>query len=301
MIILRFDGGLGNQMYHYVMYRLLCKTYPEHKVVIDITSYNRGETHNGYELETVFNQINLPKARNYDCFLCSNYFPTKSNSWIWVSCEKIYNRLKAKGVIRPSKYFFRESDWDKFSNNVVLNKDKTYYLDCRWNYQFSYYSAWKDELMKDFCFAQPILEKEILDILYKYETVGIHVRAGDYLKSDFDILTEKYYRCAIDKIREYVQNPYFVIVSDSYSYAKEILGFLNDKKLYFVHSHQGRDSFQDMQILSKCRHNIIANSTFSYWAAEINPNKEKIVIAPKRYSKKQENFVVPPSWIKLDI
>ena len=54
MIILRFDGGLGNQMYHYVMYKLLKKTFPEHQVVIDITSYNRQLTHNGYELEYVF-------------------------------------------------------------------------------------------------------------------------------------------------------------------------------------------------------------------------------------------------------
>ena len=127
------------------------------------------------------------------------------------------------------------------------------------------------------------------------------MRAGDYLNSDFDILTQQYYRDAIDKMQQYVQNPYFVIVSDDYNYAKEILGFMNDDKMYFIPSHQGRDSFQDMQILSKCKHNIIANSTFSYWAAELNSNEEKIVIAPKRYSKKQENFIVPSDWIQLDI
>ena len=301
MIILRFDGGLGNQMYHYVMYKLLKKTFPEHQVVIDITSYNRQLTHNGYELEYVFPQINIQKAKVKDLLCCSYYFPVSKNSLLSVGCDKIYSKLKQSGLIKPPKHYIRESNWNVFKEKANLSRSETYYLDCRWDYQENYYFEWKDELLRDFDFGQPISEEEIQDILYKHETVGIHVRAGDYLNSDFDILTQQYYRDAIDKMQQYVQNPYFVIVSDDYNYAKEILGFMNDDKLYFIPSHQGRDSFQDMQILSKCKHNIIANSTFSYWAAELNSNEEKIVIAPKRYSKKQENFIVPSDWIQLDI
>ncbi len=301
MIILRFDGGLGNQMYHYTVYKLLQKNFPEHEIIIDITSYQEGVSHNGYELEKIFPKINIRKATSKE-LVGITYYPVVRYQGIY---GKLYRKgfywLKKRKLIAPPKNYLRESEWDVFLEKAVLQPEQRYYIECRWNYSYHYYEGFRTELLDDFEFCDDRLEEQIENILLEPETVSVHVRAGDYIGSDFDILRMDYYRQAISYMRKELSNPYFIIVSDDESYARNMLSFIQEDNVVYIKTHQRQEAYKDMLILSRCKHNIIANSTFSYWAAEINSNQNKIVIAPGRYSKVHSEFIVPEKWVKISV
>ena len=133
-------------------------------------------------------------------------------------------------------------------------------------------------------------------------SVSIHVRRGDYLNGYYfetlgKICDIDYYKRAIALINKEVNDPYFYIFSDDPGYVAENLKIENAT---YVDFNRGRDSWQDMYLMSQCKHNIIANSTFSWWGAWLNTNLNKIVIAPNRWFANMDNDeIVLPEWIRL--
>ena len=107
-------------------------------------------------------------------------------------------------------------------------------------------------------------------------------------------------QCISFFIKEKVENPVFYVFSDDPDWAKNNLGI----EATFVSHNSGDDSWQDMYLMSKCTHNIIANSSFSFWGAMLNKNENKIVIAPKKWFndndiEKSTKDIYPENWIKL--
>ena len=133
----------------------------------------------------------------------------------------------------------------------------------------------------------------------KNRTVSIHVRMGDYVnhKSLGEVCTLDYYRKAILKIEEKIQNPIYIIFSNDIVWCKENFKLSN---VEFVDWNSGELSFRDMQLMSLCNNNIIANSSFSWWGAFLNSNKYKTVIAPKTWTKEDvAEDLIPKDWYRL--
>ena len=136
----------------------------------------------------------------------------------------------------------------------------------------------------------------------RYNSVSIHVRRGDYLNGYYyetlgKICDIAYYQRAIGTIKERVDNPHFYIFSDDPDYVTENLTIENAT---FVNFNRGNDSWQDMYLMSQCKHNIIANSTFSWWGAWLNNNPQKVVVAPSHWFANMDNDeIVLPEWIRL--
>lgn len=181
---------------------------------------------------------------------------------------------------------------------------------------FSYfYGTWQSE---DYFFDKQLIRNsfrfEVLKISYKThsiakllmsgggDTVSVHVRRRDYLSQQFstgfgNCCPLDYYKRAINLIRGKFSDPKFVFFSDDMNWVIENLNV--EDAIYVNHNH-GCDSWQDMYLMSLCDHNIIANSTFSWWGAWLNNNKNKVVIAPKKWwSTMEHDDVVPSSWIRL--
>ena len=118
----------------------------------------------------------------------------------------------------------------------------------------------------------------ILQQIKSSNSVSIHVRRGDYVGTSFDVVTEHYYKKAIEYIEERVDNPCFFVFSDNTAYVEELFKDIPNKRI--VDCNRGAESFRDMQFMSMCKNNIITNSTFSEWGALLNRNKEKMVIYP---------------------
>ena len=134
-------------------------------------------------------------------------------------------------------------------------------------------------------------------------SVSIHVRHGDYVKysNKFKLLDLDYYTSAIEYIRSKINNPTFFIFTDDIDYVRNKLGFSGDNFIYV--SGNGIPDYEDLVLMSKCSHNIIANSSFSFWAGWLNQNRDKVVIAPKilRSDFKDTSDFIPDylEWIRL--
>ena len=136
------------------------------------------------------------------------------------------------------------------------------------------------------------------------DSVSLHIRRGDYLLPENrelfgGICTLDYYRRAIDYILDKVKNPFFFIFSNDIVWVKENMNISNS---LFITWNSGKDSWQDMFLMSKCKHNIIANSTFSWWGAWLNKNPQKIVISPSRFFNVSNNSdIVPDTWTSIQV
>lgn len=121
----------------------------------------------------------------------------------------------------------------------------------------------------------------ILDRIKSCESIAIHVRKGDYVlypEIFGGICTREYYYNSIKYVKSKIRNCVFFVFSDDIDYAKELL---ENEKIIIVDWNRGKDSFFDMFLMSHCRYMILANSTFSYWAAILNKEVEEVICPPK--------------------
>ena len=136
------------------------------------------------------------------------------------------------------------------------------------------------------------------------KSVSLHVRRGDFVNnpqtfSHHGVCEPGYYREAIGKIKEQHTDLEVFVFSDDMDWAKA--NITTDLPVTFVNG-AGRQDFEDLYLMSLCRHNIIANSSFSWWGAWLNPNPEKIVVAPARWFNDKNTDtkdLLPPEWVKL--
>lgn len=205
---------------------------------------------------------------------------------------------------KNSIYLLLEKQFE-FNPAYLHTQDNTYVIG---NFQSEkYFSAIQDEIRKDFQFKIP-LEKENEQWKNKIEnfsSVSLHIRRGDYLSiaknvSKFAQLSLQYYYDAIKYISAKIDNPIFFIFSDDSEWVKANLK--TDFQTHFIDSNKGKNSYCDMQLMSYCKHNIIANSTFSWWGAWLNNNQDKMVIAPNAWFADisiNSQDIIPSKWIKL--
>ena len=165
-----------------------------------------------------------------------------------------------------------------------------------------YFIQIKDTILREIIPVSP-LTIEIQDIVNnirsKDDSVSIHIRRGDYVDNiHHNVCDLDYYYKAIEYIKTKTQNPTFFIFSDDIQWAKENLKIEN---CVYV-SNPNLKEYEEMIIMSECHHNIIANSTFSWWAAYLNKNHDKSIIAPKQWtnSKTADQLeILPSGWVQL--
>ncbi len=203
----------------------------------------------------------------------------------------------------------------KFKNNFFKEKDKWFddrintlsnwvYLSGYWQSE-KYFNDIKDILLNDITPKDDIwiTNKNLIIEIEKSNSVSIHFRRTDYklhitnLKSGLKTCNIDYYIRAINIIWEKVKSPVYYIFSDNIDEIKKESIFndkkdltFKDNKVYFVNNNLWENSYIDLILMSKCKHNIIANSSFSWWGAWLNTNINKIVLAPKkRFSSEIKN------------
>ena len=274
MKIVKFQGGLGNQMFQYAFLLALKKASNE-DVYIDISEYSRHKQHNGYELKRVFGICNeiasIHDIWKYTCIFRND----------------IINRIYIK-ISRFRKSDIKEINSYKYLPGILTEHRDGYY-DGYWQC-FKYFDCCSDDIIRYFTFV-PATDSQNCDIIERInndnKSVSLHIRRGDYLKSDIyrGLCGIEYYTKAILYVRSLLGDGiFFYIFSDDIQWCREnILCLLNKDKFIFVDWNSESQSFRDMQLMSLCRANIIANSSFSWWAAYLNKRNDKIVIAPEKW------------------
>lgn len=275
MIIVQVAGGLGNQLQQYALYRKFLSLGKEAK--LDISWFDSANQEKGIlarrELELAFFE-QLPFE------VC-----TEGEKEKLIGKEGISGKLKRK-LLPASVCWFRES---QMYHPEIFQMEDMYisgYFACE-----KYYADILPDLRKIIHFPVSSNQENLkmAGEIQNCEAVSVHIRRGDYLDAQNaalfgNICTERYYEGAVHDIRERCSCPHFYIFSDDAAYAKE---HFQGEEYTVVDINRGRDSFYDMWLMSKCKHNICANSTFSFWGARLNPNENKIMIRPTIHRNNQ--------------
>lgn len=267
-------------MFEYAFYRELC--YRGMDVQIDLSLYDYVKMHNGYELDRIFQIGHSGEAdirnRKLHILFLRLLLKFKPSFYIYTEKPDIHD-LKALEQY-SGRYFSGYWQSESFFPDVMEDIRKTYVFQ----------NIDNDNRQK----AMQIREKN---------SVSLHIRRGDYIGMDLyaNCCTEEYYSKALRQITNHIDAPYFYVFSNDPFWADDFMeSFHVDYEV--VSMNQGKKSYQDMFLMSSCKHNIIANSSFSWWGAWLNSNPFKIVIAPRKwYQDKATTYshIVPDSWIKL--
>lgn len=295
MIIVKLIGGLGNQMFQYAAGRRSANINNT-ELKLDITGYQNQEgiTPRKYAL----NIYNI-KEDFADIEEINNFKGINQN------LLKIFIRKLAKFT----KPYFQQSyvvqRFFQFDPNILKVKDGTY-LQGHWASE-RYFKDIENIIREEFTFKKKPdeINKNLINKMTCSNSVSIHIRRGDYVLDEktnkhHGVCNLDYYLDAVDFIVKRVKNPYFYIFSDDPGWVKQNLK-INYPNIVVDHNFRKKD-YEDIRLMSNCKHNIIANSSFSWWGAWLNNNKKKIVVAPKRWFNDRlisTGYLISKSWTKL--
>lgn len=287
MIIVRIWGGLGNQLFQYAMARSLALRKND-VLKLDI----------GYFLNQSQWQNELIK------FGIDNKIAATSDEVSAIrGSDGIIQRNIRKSVLRSAFYphYYKETTPTIFDENVN-NYQSSIYLDGYWQ-NHKYFQDYSEAIIQE---LTPTIElsstvRNYVSLLSQEQSIALHVRRGDYvtdakIKSVHGVCDMEYYERAVSYMESRIEDPCFYVFSDDIKWCKQKFPFV--KKIHFV-DDVGL-ALEELFIMSCCKHNVIANSTFSWWGAFLNKNPEKQVVAPlKWFNDGRETDIVPHSWIKL--
>lgn len=285
-------GGLGNQMSQYAFYLSLRNKFGESVKALNLCFSTE---HNGLELPIVFNAVKTKFINNYFIYLmvrimASNRFPLLLNFF-----KGMMKKLRIDWINEDYKYSFRPEVFHE------VESDYLFFLG-GWHCD-RYFIDIEKEIRGLYKFDLNKLTKEgvnIIEQIINSESVSIHVRRGDYQtvgsKLFGPVCDLSYFMNAIDKVKNKLGAVDFFVFSDDLDWVKKNLKI----NATYVESNSRLNSWQDMMMMSCCKHNIISNSSFSWWAAWLNKNPNKIIICPSKFiSTEDVTDVYPESWIKI--
>ena len=294
MVIVRLNGGIGNQMFQYAAARRIAHV---NKVPLKLDLSWFGEvgpwTKRYYELDAfklsadiaTIDEIHRLKSRTNKTHY--KYLP-------FFIKDRFFNTKKSH--IREKYYNFDPG---------ILKLKSNIYLDGYWQSE-KYFKDIEIVLRNDFSFRTDAdnKNKEYIRLIESTESVSVHIRRGDYVSSSktkafHGVCSLSYYEEAICRIREQINEPVFFVFSDEIEWVKANLS-INAETYYvdFNGPDRGRD---DLRLMSICKHHIIANSSFSWWGAWLCSHLNKLIYAPKKWfeNKIDTSDNIPESWIKI--
>lgn len=291
MDIVRFKGGLGNQMFQYAFIEALKSRGREVKG--SIGGYLKNPNTRSYFLTKVFPEIDLDYVTDCEFDIIDNE---------WRKIKQNEERRKEFCNDYVNRFFWVED---------IKNEPCTYHPEVFLTRECTFVGHWQSEkyfknirniLVSKFFFTKLIPKlREFGEMLTESNYTSVHVRRGDYLlyPDVYMVCTIDYYLKAINYIKQKESYTKFIFFSDDIGWVKEHIK-ISDALYFNNNMFESYEDWYDMYLISKCKHNIIANSTFSWWGAWLNQNINKIVIAPRRWHNNNSTpDIWCDEWIKL--
>lgn len=274
MVIVEAAGGLGNQLQQYALYRKFVRMGVEARLDVswfERTAWEAGVTQRRLELD------------RFDRLIYENCTPEEKAALI--GSDGVMGKLRRR-FFPGSVRWFRES---QMYHPEIFGFEDMYlsgYFACE-----KYYADILYDLRERIQFppgGSP-LNQEMAHRMEEDRSVSVHIRRGDYLTGENaklfgNICTDAYYEKALDAVRERVPGAHFYLFSDDTAYVRE---HYRGAEYTVVDINHGEDSFYDIWLMSRCKHHICANSTFSFWGARLNGNEDKIMIRPTVHKNSQ--------------
>ena len=289
MIIVKLIGGLGNQMFQYAVGRALADKN-DCSLRLDISGFSDYPLRR-YELGALDIRADIASAEEVARFRGAK------------PPHPLIDRVK-KAIRWPQPGIFMERGFA--FDPEVLDLTPPNYLEGYWQSE-KYFCHIVDVLRRDFTLASALNgeNQAILRKMTGTESVSLHVRRGDYVTNAHTaqyhgVCSLDYYRAAVKHIAEHVYAPNFFVFSDDTDWVEANLEI--DHPMTLVRVNGPDQGVLDMALMKSCRHHIIANSSFSWWGAWLNPSHEKHVVAPSRWFNQgalDTRDLIPESWVRL--
>ncbi len=288
MKIVKLKGGLGNQLFQY-SYAYLLKKESNENIKIDLSSYN----------SNIDDNIRKPRILKMNVSL-----PTATRKELDDIC--LFNHNDS---IYSLKYKYKLIAENIFNRNYYLEKNRAY-IDPSKIQKFlffdGYWQSWKyvdeviDEIRQEFVPNYDLHDSttKMIDEVKGVNSVFVGVRKGDYAseKKHYGSFGNEYYQNAMRHISSLVENPVFYVFSNDIAWVKENLDF-SGFNVKYREKADIIDDFEDFIIMSECKHSIIINSTYHWWAARLRENENKIIVAPEKWFFDNKPIdIIPPHW-----
>jgi hypothetical protein len=299
MIIVELMGGLGNQMFQYALGRhlsLMNKT----SLKLDLTRLEERAPGNNYvlrnyELDKYHHNAQVVEKNELAYFIPVRSFTSKV-------LYRVKERLGLVSIKHEAGFEFQPE---------ILMSGKNTYLSGYWQSE-KYFSSISETIRNDFAIKKSLLSdisnletfRNILLKMSQTNSVSVHFRRGDYvsnplIEEKYGTYSPAYYQKAISLIKSKIEQPHFFLFSDEPGWLKSNIEFKDPFTI--IEGYQG---YIDMFLMSQCKHNIIANSSFSWWGAWLNDNHAKTVIAPLKWfvsddENNQTKDLIPEEWERI--
>ncbi len=295
MIIVKLTGGIGNQMFQYATARRI--SYVNNtQLHVDLSWFNESglSANRKYELDVlnIVSEIATPSD-------ITAFKTRKQNPFL----RRLPNFLK-KIVFHTNQTHIIEKSFS--FDPAILNIKDNVYLDGYWQSE-KYFIDIEQIIRKEFTFKIDPTERnrQTSNIIASTESVAVHIRRGDYVthaqaNAFHGLCSLEYYQLAADEIAKQVINPIFFVFSDDIEWVKDNVK-LNYKTVFIDHNDPDQ-GYEDLRLMSLCKHQIIANSSFSWWGAWLNSSPHKIIIAPRMWFQKTSQDtrdLIPFKWRRL--
>lgn len=293
MQIVKIIGGLGNQLFQYAFGKAL-EENTGMKVFYDLEDFNEK-----YKLRKI-------SLQHFNVRL--DFADPKEIKRL----KSLYNKIRYGIYDLSNGLFINENrlnyykEENSFFNKKAFSLNNDVYIAGYWQSE-KYFSHIKDIIRSDLKFISNPSDTNLIaiDKICNCNSISLHIRRGDYLtnpsaKKIYSICSIEYYENAINFISERVINPIFFVFSDDIQWVKNNLG--NKHPMIFVDHNDDDHNYEDLRLMSLCKHHVIANSTFGWWGAWLNNKHDKIIIAPNKWfndDSRSSLDLIPQNWIRL--
>jgi len=296
-IVVRQTSGLGNQLFQYAAGQYLAKRHGASLRIaheLDKNVHMHG-AHRPVMLQKFSIAAPINEANAFDRFILSVRPQLQTLNGVVQSLRRIQVfREPANATattVRPSF--------------PVARSTRRVYLQGYWQ-DSAMVSEVEPELRRQLSLVNPLGERSLAvqrQIQSSQHPVSLHLRRGDYLTvfGTSAVLPIDYYRTAVEAMQSRFPNSTFFVFSDDASYARELFG--QDPRFQIVDHNDSLSAHEDLMLMATCHHHIIANSTFSWWGAWLNPRRDKVVVAPSKWLgfETASSIIAFPSWTLVEV
>ncbi len=311
MIIVKMRAGLGNQMFMYAAARRMQEEIGG-SLCLDYSEYGKNdlgkpEIDHGVNYGQAFSHLNLPK---HETIFSKREFLSRTGKQ-----GRAYYRIQKKRgrVLRcSSKMMFyqyecgKEYAWNKDGLFFVRNGYIDIYPEAAgaghailsgYFQSEKYFFDIKEQIKEELKVKSPVENRNrtLLDLIRGTESVCVHIRRGDVVVNGKTTCPDAYYRKGIAYIKENVAGAKFFIFSDDMDYARRMAGMPSDA----VFVGRGNSAIEDMRLMYSCKHFVISNSTYSWWACYLSDNAGKVVVAPRPWMRRFPCDLVRAEWKRI--
>ena len=266
LVVVQLSGGMGNQMFQYALY-LRLKAMGKNVKIDDKTEYVGRDNARPIRLSVFGAKYATPTEVEMRC-LTDSYLD-------------IISKIRRKLTGRKT---FEYKEKSQLYDEEVLKRDRAYLIGC-WQSE-KYFINYKEEVRRAFTFKGISLSEKMSEYekqMQETNSVSLHIRRGDYLEVDDvygGICTPEYYEKAMNQMEEWHPDCHYFVFTNDVGWVKENY---NQENLTIVEGNDEDAGYIDMYLMTKCKHYILANSSFSWWGCYLNPSADKKVIAPKQW------------------